>query len=146
MTNLRRWWCLTVCLGVLANFTFAAIAVFGRGGCLLAVLGLGAVASEVWLYNYSVLLALLSLFYLPAAFDPFTYRANAWLLIAARLIPAATFFMGALGGFMEQGFVGLGLADSAFGIAELALLLCVVSAEREARAPVAELRRVEVLA
>jgi len=130
MTNTRRWWCLVVCLGVAANLLFAILAVFVAPACLLASLELGSVSSHVWLYNYSFLLALLSFFYLPAAIDPVRYRANAWLLIAARLIPATTFFMGVTTGFMSEGFLMLGLADSAFGIAELGLLIRIQAGER----------------
>jgi hypothetical protein len=137
MSNLRRWWCLVVCLGVIANLTFAAIVLFGNATCLLAAFRLGGVSSTVWLYNYSVLLALLSLFYLPAALDPIAYRANAWLLIAARLIPATTFFLGVLAGYMAPGFAMLGVADAGFGVLELGLLIAVLASEREAVTSVA---------
>jgi hypothetical protein len=121
-TNLRLW-TIVVWIGVLANWTFAAWAVFFNTASLLETFKLGAVESTVWIYNYSVLLAILSCFYIPAAHDPFRYRANAWLLIIGRLIPASTFFIGVALGFMPAGFVRLGIGDATFGIIELILLV-----------------------
>jgi len=77
-----------------------------------------------------VLLAVVSCFYIPAAADPFRYRANAWLLIAARLIPAATFFVGVSNGFLAAGFVRLGVADSLIGGGELILLVWLLRGAR----------------
>ena len=52
-----------------------------RSAQLLALFKLGDQASVLWLYNYSILLMILSCFYIPASRDPFRYRANAWLLV-----------------------------------------------------------------
>src|SRR5262249_29527623 len=90
---------------------------------LLRYLGLGEVASTIWVYNYSILLAILSCFYIPAAHNPLRYGANAWLLIVGRLIPASTFFIGVAMGFMPDGFLRLGAGDASFGIVELFLLV-----------------------
>ena len=68
-TDLRLF-AIVVWLGVLANWTFAAWAVFGNTASLLATFHLGSVESTVWVYNYSILLAILSCFYIPAAHDP----------------------------------------------------------------------------
>ncbi len=121
-TNLRLF-TIVVWLGVLANWSFAVWAIFFKTDTLLAFFHLGAVASTVWVYNYSILLAILSCFYIPAAHNPFRYRANAWLLIVGRLVPASTFFIGVLLGFMPSGFVRLGIGDSTFGLIELFLLV-----------------------
>ncbi|HXT78748.1 MAG TPA: hypothetical protein VN702_04225 [Acetobacteraceae bacterium] len=121
-TNLRLW-TIVVWIGVLANWSFAVWAIFFNTASLLDTFKLGPVESTVWIYNYSVLLAILSCFYIPAAHDPFRYRANAWLLIIGRLIPASTFFIGVALGFMPAGFVRLGIGDATFGIIELILLV-----------------------
>ena len=84
-----------------------------------------AVESTIWLYNYCWLLIILSCFYIPAARDPFTYRANAWLLIVGRLLPSSTFFVGVWLGFMPKGFLTLGLADGIIGLIELYLLIMI---------------------
>jgi hypothetical protein len=119
----RKLFAIVVCLGVVANWSFAVWAIFFDPHALLTRLALGDVDSVVWLYNYSILLMILSLFYLPAAYDPFRYRANAWLLIVGRLVPASTFFIGVALGFMPNGFLKLGLADATIGLVELVLLI-----------------------
>jgi len=135
-TNLRLF-TIVVWIGVLANWSFAVWAIFFNTALLLAFFGLGEVASTVWIYNYSILLTILSCFYIPAAHDPFRYRANAWLLVAGRLIPASTFFIGVGLGFMPVGFVRLGIGDASFGIIELILLVRLLH-DAENRVPVPE--------
>jgi hypothetical protein len=63
------------------------------------------------------------------------YRANAWLLVVGRLVPASTFFIGVALGFMPAGFVKLGLGDSTFGIIELILLLRLIADSRNVAPP-----------
>jgi hypothetical protein len=126
---------IVVLLGVLANWAFAVWAIFFNTQSLMDFFGLGKLANTIWVYNYSVLLALLSCFYIPAAFDPMRYRANAWLLIAARLIPAATFFIGVLMAFMPSGFAKLGLGDATFGIIQWFLLRRVIADSKDVPAP-----------
>jgi len=121
-TNLRLF-TIVVWLGVLANWSFAVWAVFFNTASLLNLFGLGAVASTVWIYNYSILLTILSCFYIPAAHNPYRYRANAWLLVIGRLVPASTFFIGVALGYMPSGFARLGIGDATFGIIELILLV-----------------------
>lgn len=116
--TLFKW---VVWFGILLNWTFAAWA-FVNPTKLLETLGLGALSGTVWLFNYSGPLAILSCFYIPAAKDPLRYRTNAWLMIVARLVPAATFFVGVFVGFMPSGFLKLGAGDATIGIAVLILL------------------------
>src|SRR5258707_1171319 len=122
----RKLFTIVVWLGVIANWSFGIWAIFIDPHSLLAFFKLGALESTIWLYNYSVLLMILSLFYIPAAHDPDRYRANAWLLIVGRLVPASTFFVGVLLGFMPAGFASLGIGDTTFGIIELILLLRII--------------------
>jgi hypothetical protein len=133
-TNLRLF-TIVVWLGVLANWSFAVWAIFFDTGALLALFGLGAVANTMWVYNYSILLAILSCFYIPAAFDPFRYRANAWLLIVGRLVPASTFFIGVALNYFPPGFARLGTGDATFGIIELILLLRLISDSKNVALP-----------
>jgi hypothetical protein len=125
MPSARKLFAIVVWLGVIANWTFGIWVVFFNAHTLLNRLKLGDVDSTIWIYNYSILLMILSLFYIPAAHDPFRYRANAWLLIVGRLVPASTFFIGVLLGFMPRGFLTLGTGDATFGIVELILLIRV---------------------
>jgi hypothetical protein len=134
-TNLRLF-TVVVWLGVLANWSFAVWAIFFNTASLLRLFGLGAVESTIWVYNYSILLAILSCFYIPAAHDPYRYRANAWLLVIGRLVPASTFFIGVALGYVPAGFVRLGIGDATFGIIELILLVRLLrDAENLAPAP-----------
>jgi hypothetical protein len=121
--NARGLFRIVVLLGVIANWSFGLWVVFFNPHSLLAMLRLGDQADILWLYNYSILLMILSLLYIPAASDPFRYRANAWLLIVGRLVPATTFVVGVLLEYMPPGFLGLFLADGSFGVIELVLLL-----------------------
>ena len=123
MLNMRVLFRIIVWLGVIANWSFGLWAVFGDGNSLLAMLRLGQQDSLLWLYNYAILLMILSLFYIPAARDPFRYRANAWLLVAGRLVPATTFLIGVLLGYMPNGFLTLLMADGSIGLIELFLLI-----------------------
>ncbi|HTW70648.1 MAG TPA: hypothetical protein VME47_12235 [Acetobacteraceae bacterium] len=125
----RRLFAIVVWLGVIANWSFAVWALFFNTASLLATFGLGTVESTVWIYNYSILLAILSCFYIPAAHDPDRYRANAWLLIIGRLVPASTFFIGVSMGYMPGGFARLGAGDATFGILELILLVRILHDE-----------------
>jgi hypothetical protein len=124
------WFKYVVWLGILANFAYAVIA-FAIPARLLTFFQLGSIDSTVWLFNYSVLLVLLSCFYIPAANDPFRYRVNSWLLIAARLIPATTFFVGSFVEFMPSGFLTLGIGDLTIGIVEAIFLVLALQRESE---------------
>lgn len=121
MNTYAVWFKRVVWFGILANFTFSILA-FVIPNQLVAWLQLGSLESAVWLFNYSVLLILLSCFYIPAASYPSHYWVNSWLLVAARLIPATTFFVGVFVAFMPKGFLTLGIGDFSIGIAEGILL------------------------
>ena len=119
--KLRLAFRIVVWTGILLNWSFAAWA-FARPAQLLDALQIGPLGDGVWLFNYSVLLAILSCFYIPAAKDPDRYRTSAWLMIVARLVPATTFFVGVSRHFMPSGFIKLGIADLTIGLLVLVLL------------------------
>ncbi|MDJ0743682.1 MAG: hypothetical protein QNJ32_09990 [Xenococcaceae cyanobacterium MO_167.B27] len=121
MNTYAVWFKRVVWFGILANFTYAVCA-FVIPYQLITFLQLGSPDSTVWLFNYSVLLVLLSCFYIPAANDPFHYLANSWLLVAARIIPATTFFISVFTAYMPTGFLTLGIGDLSIGIVEGILL------------------------
>ena len=130
MGSTRTLFRIVVWFGIGMNYAFAVWAVFFDPARLLAFLRLGDQDSFIWLFNYSVLLMILSLFYIPAAHDPDRYRANAWLLIVGRLVPTAAFLVGVLLGFMPRGFLILAMGDGLVGVVELLLLLAIVREER----------------
>lgn len=125
-----------VWVGLLLNWTVAALALL-HPAWLVATLGLGPLEGRVWIVNYAVLLALIGTFYLPAARDPDRYRANAWLLVVCRLVPAAVFLAGTASGLMPAGFAAMGIADAALGTAALVLITRI---SRNAPGPVAASR------
>jgi len=110
-----------VWIGILLNWSFAIWALLAPAK-LMEVLALGPLADGIWLFNYAVLLAILSCFYIPAAKDPVRYRTSAWLMIVARLVPATTFFVGVAVHFMPMGFLKLGIGDASIGLLVLLLL------------------------
>jgi hypothetical protein len=114
-------------IGLLMNWAVAALALL-EPGWLVATLGLGPLEGRVWIVNYAVLLALIGTFYIPAARDPDRYRANAWLLVVCRLVPAAVFFAGTVSGLMPAGFAAMGIADAALGAAALVLIARISNA------------------
>lgn len=127
MNSRVRAFYYVVWFGILANVFFAICAITAPGPWL-ELLGLGA-DGGVWLFNYSVLLILLSCFYIPAASKPLDYFFNSVLLVLARVIPASTFFMGVYLGFMEPGFLMLGTGDASIGILEGILLYRILAGE-----------------
>jgi hypothetical protein len=110
-----------VWIGLLLNWAVGAVALLNPGW-LVATLALGPLQDRVWITNYAVLLVLIGTFYIPAASDPDRYRANAWLLVVCRLLPAAVFFAGTASGSMPAGFAAMGMADAVLGIAALVLV------------------------
>ena len=116
--TLFKW---LVWIGILLNWSVGALALL-QPGWLVATLALGPLQDRVWITNYAVLLVLIGTFYIPAASDPDRYRANAWLSVVCRLLPAAVFFAGTASGVMPAGFAAMGMADAALGIATLVLL------------------------
>src|SRR5262245_62370273 len=90
----RKLFAIVVWLGVIANWTFAIWVVFFGAHTLLNKLKLGDVEPTIWIYNYSILLMILTLFYIRAATAPVRYGANDWLLIVGRLVPIAAVLIG----------------------------------------------------
>jgi hypothetical protein len=110
-----------VWIGILLNWAVGALALL-QPGWLVATLALGPLQDRVWITNYAVLLVLISTFYIPVARDPDRHRANAWLMVMCRLVPAAVFFAGTASGAMPAGFAAMGIADATLGVAAFVLL------------------------
>jgi hypothetical protein len=86
------WFRRVVVIGVLVNLALAVPGLF-IPNAVIDFVGGTPVVEQVWPSFASLLLILLSLFYLPAALDPFSYRLVAWMAVGARLAGAA-FFLG----------------------------------------------------
>ncbi len=107
-----------VLLGVAANLALAVPAVFAPNA-VIALVGGAPVAETVWPAFAGWLLILLSLFYLPAAFDPIRYRVVAVLTVLARFAGVVFFTL------LYPQFLLLALFDLFFGVTQGALLLAL---------------------
>jgi hypothetical protein len=87
-----RWFRWLTWVGVVANLGFILPSIF-IPDLLEATLGPGSTAiSYVWLALAGVILALATMFYLPAAAHPLRYKLFAWLSVAGRAL-AAVFWL-----------------------------------------------------
>jgi hypothetical protein len=109
------WFGRIVLLGVAANMGLAAYGLITPND-LLTLLGLGPAEPVVWPRFAALLLALLSLFYIPAGLDPLTNRTAAMLAVLARC--AGVLFFGLHGG----PYLLLALFDFVFGLPQGILL------------------------
>lgn len=115
-TSVSTWFGRVMWLGILANVALAVPTLL-RPAEMLAWMGLPA-APLVWVRFASVLLILLSSFYVPAAIDCRSARTNAWLATASRLAGVLFFFT------QERIYWVFGVYDGVFLI-PLALLLAL---------------------
>jgi hypothetical protein len=116
------WFGRVVWVGVIGNLLLAVPGLLYPQGVLELVLGpyeqaLYGPDALLWPRFAALLLILLSLFYVPAALNPFHYRASACLAVLSR-------FAGVLF-FLPQGerYLLFGLYDLAFGLVQGALLV-----------------------
>jgi hypothetical protein len=79
-------------LGIVANLALAIPGTFAPNALLSLLKQPPAFETPVWAASSSMLLGLLSLFYIPAAIDPYKYKANALLAMVSRL-SGSTFFL-----------------------------------------------------
>jgi hypothetical protein len=85
-----------------------------------------------------MLLFIITVFYIPAAWDLNRYRANAWFhCIPSRLCGATYFSIMVLVFGAPVGFLSIAIVDAVFMVLVLMLLLRISAAEREAGQPVA---------
>jgi hypothetical protein len=107
-------------VGIVANLAMALPALF-RPAQMLEMMGLPGASAPVWLAFSALLLILLSAFYVPAAVDPYRYRANAWLAVGGRLAGTVFFFL------QGRQYWLLGAFDLVFFVPLAALLVVLVS-------------------
>lgn len=116
MNTYANWFKRIVLLGVVVNLVLA-IPTLVVPEVMLALFNLPLAVPLIWVQFSANLLILLSLFYIPAALDPFRHQASAWLAVAARV--AGVIF------FLTQAKIYLlfGLLDLCFAIPEGLLLI-----------------------
>lgn len=86
----RRWFSRVAWVGIAANLVLA-LAMMAAPVTMLDAASLPTATPDVWPRFAALLLALLSVFYMPAAIDPDRYRASAWFAVGARLVGVVFF-------------------------------------------------------
>ena len=104
-----------VILGILVNLFFALPGIF-IPNAVLGLVDIPPVTDPVWPAFASLLLLLLSLFYIPGAIDPFRHTAVAWLSVLSRFAGVWFFF------FLWPGLELFAWIDLFFGCITLVLL------------------------
>ena len=116
------WFGRVVWLGIIANFMFVIPTLLWPHR-VLAFLNLDPTNTPIWVRCAIYLLGQLSLFYIPAAINPYHYRANAYLAIFSRLAGTIFFWAAFLFfGFSRNYIMPFGIVDLAFAIPEAILL------------------------
>jgi hypothetical protein len=123
MTNKYAiWFGRVVWLGVIANFCFVIPTLLWPTR-VLAFLNLDPTNTPIWVQCAIFLLAQLSLFYIPAAMNPYRYRANAYLAIFSRLAGTAFFWIAVLCFHYPWTYImPFGIVDFVFAVPEAILL------------------------
>ncbi len=117
MNSYALWFRWALILGLLKDWFFALPGIF-IPNAVLAFLGSGVATFPIWPAFGFLLFTLVTLFYIPAAVNPFRYQPNAWLAILARFAIALFFLVtGAGGGLL------LGAADLILAVIQVGLLI-----------------------
>jgi hypothetical protein len=112
-----RWFGRAMWLGIVADWVLAVPTIFAPEA-VLRTLGLRPTGDPVWTAFAALLVFLLSLFYIPAAVNPYRYRFNAWMAVFSRP-PGVLFFL-----FLNAGYYPtFGLVDGSLFIIQFPLLL-----------------------
>ena len=116
MNTYANWFRRIVLLGVVVNLVLSLPTLFVPEK-MLALFNLPLAVPVIWVQFSANLLILLSLFYIPAAIDPYRYQASAWLAIFAR-VAGVIFFL-----TQAKEYLLFGLLDLSFAIPEGLLLI-----------------------
>ena len=110
MTRSALWFRRAVFLGILQDWIFGLPGIFAPNA-VLSFARVEPAAQPIWPAFASLILVLLSIFYIPGALDPFRYRPLALLAVVARIAGVVFFFVLYPGQFPAWfGYVDLGLA------------------------------------
>jgi hypothetical protein len=117
----ERWFRRVIWIGIVANLALAVPTLLWPAE-MIALNRLPPATPLVWPRFASLLLVLLSLFYMPAGIDPNRFRVNAWLAVAGRLAGVVFFLV-----FQAAAYRTLGYVDLVFFVPELILLVMVAA-------------------
>ncbi|MGC2661867.1 MAG: hypothetical protein WA324_28240 [Bryobacteraceae bacterium] len=135
MNEYAKWFGRVVWLGIFANFALALPSLF-MPDQMLAMYSLPSAAPTMWPSFASLLLILLSLFYIPAAVRPLYYPLVSWLTVLARLAGVIFFCL------FNTDYLMFGLFDLTFLVPEGILLALAVREAKKAPLGVAAGRTV----
>lgn len=123
------WFGRFVWLGIIVNFCFviAGLLVPQR---LLAFMNLDPTSTVIWVQFSVYLLALLSLFYIPAAINPYRYRPNAYLAVFARIAGTVFFWAAVLFCGYDSAYSIPGFIDFVFAVPQGILLFLAFRNEK----------------
>jgi len=117
MNKFAVWFRRFMWLGIIQDWLIGLPAIFAPHW-LLNLLGQRASQDPVWTSFAGLLVFLLSLFYVPAAIDPYRYTLNAWLATFCRP-PGILFFF-----FLYPGYYPtFGIIDSVLFVLQLSFLI-----------------------
>lgn len=115
MNRYAGWFRWMVVLGILVNLTFALPGIL-IPNAVLDTVGYEPAYQPIWPAFASLLLLLLSLFYIPGAVNPFRYSAIAWLSVISRFAGVVFFLL------LWRAFPLFGYIDLIFGVVQGLLL------------------------
>ena len=129
MNKYELWHSRVVWLGIIINMFFVFPLVLNPAW----ILSLLAIPLDqlIWARASGMLLFIISVFYIPPAWDLKRYRASAWIAIFPSRSFGATFFFVAVFVFGHpKGFLSIAVVDAVIGISTLILLLLVTREEK----------------
>lgn len=122
MKGYAKWFGVVVIIGVIFNIVLAIAALLAPDW-LLGILGLELAIPTVWVKFSANLLILLSLFYIPAAINPYQYQVNAWLAVFCRCAGVVFFLT------QPRDYLLFSMIDLSFAIPEGILLWLALRSE-----------------
>ena len=90
-----RWFRITVGFGFIINMIFVLPALFAPR-YLETLSDFGVTNTVHWLQNVGILLAIVTIMYIPAIKDPYRYVFNCYLLVGGRFSAGLLFLVGVL--------------------------------------------------
>jgi hypothetical protein len=130
MNSYAKWFGRLVWLGILGNLLFGLAGLFAPD-FLFSTFKLEPAVPTIWTRDAGLFLIMLSLFYIPAALNPYRYRVNAWLLVIGRLAFAVFWLWGVFFSDFPREYLPFGLTDLSLGIIQGIFLVLTFRAEKQ---------------
>jgi hypothetical protein len=122
MNSAAKWFSRVVWVGIVVNMLFV-IPCFFFPERMCELLGLTKPDPIIWVRTSGMLLFIISVFYIPAAVNPFRYRATAIMhIVPSRACGSSFFLYSVLFRGQEIGFLSIALVDLFFGVVSAVLL------------------------